>query len=204
MKDRLFPGIIGRGNACFNFTSDVHFGYVHGFKRGGDALVAYVEEKGDSIDMLVYPICFNYRHYLEITLKDLVETCFDILEKTGSRKERGILEREHDLSKIWLLLQEQLILLRKVVDMKESIDQFYKDAFPKIDKFIKEFTQIDPGSFTFRYSKDRKGINSIPRNVRSLNIFTLRDELGVVYEYLYSFDLYLSSIVELKEDINEF
>lgn len=53
-------------------ANDVHSRLVlmtDGYKKAADLMVETTEDDDSTRDFLVYPIIFNYRHYLELSLK---------------------------------------------------------------------------------------------------------------------------------------
>lgn len=68
-----------KNNACFYFgISDET--RIDGFKLAADMLVAAIVSSPVDQDVLVYPIVFNYRQYLELRLKALRVYGFDLYE----------------------------------------------------------------------------------------------------------------------------
>ncbi|HEV3482053.1 MAG TPA: hypothetical protein VGR97_06950 [Candidatus Acidoferrales bacterium] len=53
-----------------NPSCDFDF-YAYSYKRAGDALALRVEAAREGPETFVYPICFLYRHYVELMLKAL-------------------------------------------------------------------------------------------------------------------------------------
>jgi len=63
--------------------------YIHGYYKAADILVnsaldSYINRNRD---VLFFPTIFNYTHYIELSLKYLIEKsedCYDVLEQTES------------------------------------------------------------------------------------------------------------------------
>ncbi len=82
--------------ACLNFTHDEPWGgYAEGFKRLADIGVAHIEETRRSHDFLVYPIIFSYRHFIELTLKEVIRNATRLLDKPVA------IPSTHNLSALW-------------------------------------------------------------------------------------------------------
>ena len=64
-------------NACLNFASMNNKWnlYAEGYKQAGDLLVKHVMDTQSEQDILVYPIFFLYRHYIELRSKDINLWC---------------------------------------------------------------------------------------------------------------------------------
>jgi len=59
-------------NACLNFTHDSWSLYAMGYLKAAERLVALFIDTRESPDSVLYPICFLYRHYVELQLKILI------------------------------------------------------------------------------------------------------------------------------------
>jgi hypothetical protein len=124
-------------NACLNWTHDAHDLYAMAYKEAGDRLVGYVLKNTIDLDVLVYPIVFLYRQYIELRLKEII--------KEG----RALIEDGHGYSKnhkIW-----DLWCTAKKICIKAFENEDYPPKFDYVEHVIKEFYQIDPESFAFRY-----------------------------------------------------
>jgi hypothetical protein len=158
----------GQGERLFRWDSDCHFNacincigptlatVATSYKGGADAL-AHAARKGDAtLDCVILPIVFLYRQYLELSIKDLVETTRAIEEDSSGYP------KHHNLKELW-------------TEAKRLIKQHYGEDTPPeidyIDPCIEEFHQHDPESFSFRYPTDKKG----NVNLRGLNHINLRN-----------------------------
>ena len=117
--------------------------YAQAFKLAAETLVEHIGESRMHLDLLVFPIVFLYRQYLELRLKDLIQ------ETTGLDNE----DRDtHDLTRLW----------RKVRPELQKVFPTSTADFDVAEQKIKQFTTVDPGSFTFRYPEDKKGSPTLP------------------------------------------
>ena len=119
-----------KNNACLNFTSDPTHGYVEGYKRAADLLVAHVMEKGKDQDYLVYPITFLYRQHLELLLKEIITDGRDLLDEGSGHP------NHHELDKLWPVAKG---LIRKICSETKSTPPDFK----AIDHFIAEIAAVD-------------------------------------------------------------
>ncbi len=151
-------------NACFNSSHDGWTLYALGYKDAADLLVLHVEDGGRRQDMLVYPILFSYRQYLELALKGLIRdarTLEDIDEP---------FPKTHRIDELWRICQE--LLLR--ISSGEPIE--YLD---EIGRLISDFSKVDPVSMAFRYPEDRKGIPSLS-GISSINLRNVKEVIGKI------------------------
>lgn len=134
--------------------------HIHGYYKAADILVdsALNSHINRDRDMLFFPIVLNYRHYVELSLKDLIgksEDCYDALEQTsstyGSLKSRlkNNLDNHH-LKPLLNYLTERLLLIGEV-GFEESIRETVLDIH-----------KLDPESITFRYLLKKKGDLTLP------------------------------------------
>jgi hypothetical protein len=84
-------------------------------------------------DSLIYPICFNYRHYIELHLKSLIEESeilYDKIKQLGylqndelPKKFSNSLDNTHNLYKLLVLLLYLMKSFQKIlIKMVKNID----------------------------------------------------------------------------------
>ncbi len=117
--------------------------YALGYKEGADLLVNDIQEGKGTIDFLVYPIMFLYRHYLELTIKNLLRRASYLLDVRLDDK----LEN-HNLNHYWNLLRP---LLERVSPIDDSLHEL-----EHIGRLIAEFSEQDKNSFAFRYPESKQ------------------------------------------------
>lgn len=152
--------------------------YIEGYRKAADYLVDRSVNEG----FLVYPIIFLYRHYLELQLKDLLQQLYRYHNLSYE------LCRTHDLTQLWNRVRP---LMEEISNSPEDIE-----INNHIEVRIKEFVQIDEGSFNFRYPEDKKGhssLTNVPKQggqdminllqVRGV-ITSMAKSLGGVSEYI--------------------
>lgn len=93
-------------------------------------------------DSHIYPIIYNFRHYLELIIKQNIR-CFRLIEHEIEDDEVGY-KPNHSLKELWNTLK---VYLGKI----EDIDQ---DETIVFDKLINELDVVDRNSFAFRYHCD--------------------------------------------------
>lgn len=148
----------------------------------GSYIDSETDESGHvSIDTLVYPICFNARHFIELFLKDSIRKISNLNKKIPPIEVKAT----HDLMGLWdgfsaaiardSRLQQDGVLLREV--------------------FL-EVAEIDNTSMAFRYPSDLDGKVHFPDLVH-INLGVLGDRLREVFKQADDF-IYL--LIELKEE----
>lgn len=117
--------------------------YAYSFKEAADRLLGPIlrgERAG--IDLLVVPIFYLYRHWIELTTKASIR---DLCRHLGKELPAGR-RKSHDLGR-W----DQMIAL--------ATELHGKDAPPhrEADRFVRELRQLDPEGETFRYPEKLNG-----------------------------------------------
>ncbi|MCY3731169.1 MAG: hypothetical protein OXF98_07485 [Rhodospirillaceae bacterium] len=145
-----------------------------GYKKAGDLMVEAAAGRDRlARDTLVFPIIFNYRHFLEISLATYGQAV-------------GIAPnwRSHDLATLWGSVLEML-------DRYGTVDP--DEADPVVGEIILEFAKIDPNSYAYRYPVDRQGrLLSVPQG--DLHLPTLADVMNGVSGYFDGCDAYLNNL----------
>ena len=125
--------------------------YAEAYKLGAETLVEHIRESRMHLDLLVFPIVFLYRQYLELRLKELIEIT------TGLNSED---RREHHLARLW----------RRVRPALEGAFPENSDDFDAAEKMVKDFQEADAGSFTFRYPEDKAGEPTLPPRPKGVRV----------------------------------
>jgi hypothetical protein len=150
---------------------------TEGYKRGADLMVMRSVDNPFDRDTLVFPIIFNYRQFIELSLKYLIAAY-------GSTVGVGPNWISHDLAVLWKTFSHLL--------------GQYGHSYPNPDDLvvagiIAEFAKVDPHSFAYRYPVDTKG-NPIPVAHQDLDLSVLADVMQAVDGYFSGCDGYLDNL----------
>lgn len=147
-------------NACLNMGGGDWDAYAMGYKQARDILVQYVIDYNRDQDLLVYPIVFLYRQYLELRLKELIFVGSRLLDNDAK------IPRTHDLVQLW----------RQVRTNIESVwpDSDTQGHLKAIEVRMKELCDVDSGSVVFRYPEDKDGAATLA-GLAHINLKQLRD-----------------------------
>ncbi|MBG0587301.1 hypothetical protein [Enterobacter kobei] len=164
--------------------------YAEGFETAALEMIniALASQKFEhSVDTLVYPICFNMRHSVELRLKKLWMD-LEILSKFTFEKlqahrlnkidKNPALDRTkvltfpnikalqyHDISAIWTSISEY----------SPIIDNRFTPLINLISDFIQDIAEIDPTGQTFRYPADNDSkTHLLDTPLISINILQVR------------------------------
>lgn len=140
----------------------VTFGYIDSYRTAAEELIELTGQH----DLLLFPIMFCYRQYLELVLKNI---CYQNMSKEDY--EKFIKKSSHNLIKIWSSSLKYL----------NNVDAEGKDL---IDQIIKIFDCLDENSFTFRYEFDKKNNKSIKQDKLAINMFELKKIMDTVDNYI--------------------
>ena len=153
-----------------------------GYKLIADQAVDQVIASRDPYarDTMVYPIFFNYRHFIEISLKAFID---EFSEEAGV----PVGKKDHRLMPLW-------DTYCSIFDVIMGSDRD-TDAEASVKSVISEFDKFDPNSFAMRYATDRKGKQIVLPHV-AFELTGLKDVMESVENF---FDGSLSYVMQLVE-----
>lgn len=150
---------------------------MSGYKHGADLMVERSAEHRYDRDTLVFPILFNYRQYIELSLKYLIATY-------GRTVGVEAIWNSHDLTRLWTTFLE-------VLDGYGERDSDGSDGI--VGEIVAEFAKVDPKSFSYRYPVDIKG-QPIELTHDRLDLPSLADVMQAVDGYFNGCDGYLDHL----------
>ena len=153
-----------------------------GFFEAGFNLVEAIKEGKWTIDILVYPTVFNFRHGIELYMKHFIIVC-EKLNPTAAT-----IKKNHSLLDNWT----------KTADAIRGLNHpYFKETdIQAVELIIKDFACIDPDNQVFRYPEDKTGKPFIDE-FSMINIGVLENGMRVVFDV---FEAWESGIVALCED----
>ena len=166
-------------NACIN--NWMQFAELASYYvRPADNLVSNALNDHMLLDVLVYPICFLYRHGLELILKDLSWKSHYLAtgEKQFAKNDWKELGR-HSLQELWQVGGEKAALV-----LGADFPLSTTDA-QSVELLLNRFERHDPGSFSFRYPISKKKGRTHP-DLANVNVRVLRESVHHVFQRLES------------------
>lgn len=128
--------------------------FTIGYKEAGDLLLQHTLKAGRQ-NVLVYPIIFLYRHYIELILKEIILNNWEYLGISQSFPEG------HNIYKLWKICRQNMQEADKLVDPGFAESEEYQkeiiQAYDALEADLSKFAEIDPDSQSFRYPVDSKG-----------------------------------------------
>lgn len=155
---------------------------VIGFKRAADILVEHTLERRHDRDFVVYPIVFSYRHFLELTVKELAYMVRIARCDPNAKRPFG-----HTLGRPWDELRSFASEYPDVTD---------PDALSVVDSVISEFERVDPGSFAFRYGVSGTGEQLIPDDLKTIDLRNLMGVMNRTESYFDGYEGWLSALLD--------
>lgn len=150
---------------------------IDGYKRSADIAVAHCAEQPADRDFLVYPIIFNYRQFIELSLKYQLATHGEPVGIDANWK-------THSLERLWGEFEMML-------DRYGTPDP--DEADPVVAAVVAQFAKIDPKSDAYRYPVDQRG-NPLPVAFAATHLPNLADVMQAVAGYFSGCDGYLSDL----------
>ncbi len=176
-----------QSNACLNWHWDPFDPYSRGYRKAADILATYVVKNHRDQDMLVYPILFLYRHYIELKLKEITHYGSMLLE--GSK---GI-PQGHDLNELWLEARKVLERIEPEVPI-EDLDNF--------ESGLNQLVKMDRFSTAFRYPEDKKGKPSLPQ-VYHINIRNVQEVMARLCSFLDACTSHIDHLRDCQAELYE-
>lgn len=166
------------------------YGYMQGYKETADTLITHaVNSKNIRIlDTFVFPICFLYRQYVELAMKNI------FLQYSGVDKEakiKVIKKVSHNLIEIWKIIKPILI--------QETTEEEKKDI-EVVEDYIKQFNEFDKSSFIFCYLTNKE-LDLSFNEAQYLDLINLRERMNEVYNFFEGYDVKLNTLRDFKYEM---
>lgn len=193
--ERLFTG-------TSNYYQFAHFGwglksqfygYIKGYKSVSDAAVDLAVNSKDiaKLDTYVFPIIFNYRQFLELSLKSLYLDYSDDEPKTRLETIKKV---SHDLMKMWDKVEPILLSTNDGTDHKKMI--------AIVKSYVKQYHDMDEGSFNFRYPITKQ-MTPVFKKEERIDLVNLKQRIGELSNFFDGMDGALDDLKQRKADWEE-
>ena len=169
--DRIFSA--GRDARPADSIGERNYRLGKGYKLAGDVLVGNFLGEPRDHDNLIYPILYCYRHYIEVALKEIVEDHGQWMGITLSKK-------DHNLRELWKLFLQIALAYHHDPSNEAAI---------VVSNCIEEFAQVDPGSFAFRYARDKRSDALIPLGFGAIDLVNVLDVMNGIQNFFECSDL---------------
>jgi hypothetical protein len=146
--------------------STTSYKYVLGYKAAADRLARSLLEDRSSLDLIIFPMVFLYRQYLELSLKRLLREGSRVFDK------QFVLPKHHRIDTLWS-------------QCKSLIGPGVKDEdVVALEACINEFSTIDPSSMAFRYHVDTHNNPSLPPDLKYIDIRNLAQVMAKIHSFI--------------------
>lgn len=163
-------------------------GYRMGYKAAADNLIEDALSSKDisKLDTFVFPAIFLYRHYIELTLKDLIITLADL---NREEKIQMLKKYSHNLDVLW----------KDFVKVSLDITGEANDvALNTVGKYVQEFHCIDKGSVSFRYPFTKE-LELIFGNEKRINLRHLKERMEEIEMFFVGAGNYMYDLKRASE-----
>lgn len=186
--------------------------YAEGYKKAADRLIDHQIDQDSNVhenDYLVYPICFMYRQFIELRLKEILQ-----LGSVWVDKEKDISRsmNTHNLADIWKYDVRPILEYFFPSYKKSKLDLAYNYIYQflyteEIKKNSNQLTQeekdqleIDPQSYAFRYPIGKNGF-PVLMSVESISLVNLKNRMLEIGDFLDNCLLGIHHKIEIKTEI---
>lgn len=168
-------------NACVGANGNPQIiEYANGFATAANLLIDQVirdESKTIFVDELIYPICFNMRHALELHLKAAIENITIVSRLRGRSLPEFPAASTHDLGNIWQYLKANA----------EVLDKRYSVYLTRLEEFVNDIAVVDSTGQVFRYPFDTENIKHLV-DVSIINVIVLQRRFNKLETLLSEFN----------------
>jgi hypothetical protein len=172
-------------------------GYTEGYRRGARLLVEHVMERQRDQDHLVYPVIFLYRHHIELALKNIIRHTPYIIGRPLTRSQKKTISASHRLDILWQDLKTLLADVCKAAGW-DKIDAADEEG---VDSYIRQLTALDRDSYSFRYTRSKKGAPSLPAELKYINLQHFAEMVERLADYLDALDTAVTVLEEGKMEM---
>jgi hypothetical protein len=171
-------------NAIVGSSPDAGETYAAGFFEAAEAIAAQARD-GSYKDRLFYPMCFLYRHALEVVLKERIKGVEELISARAYSEDELAgqvrvapevdeeLEETHSLERLLGILERRLAVLQ------------YTDVIPSdVRAAVIELHHRDLRGETFRYARIKGTGRQVFEKQECFDIEQIASRLGEAYQFL--------------------
>jgi hypothetical protein len=167
----------------------LEYAYAQGFFALGMAGIEKLEDTRHHDTGLAVAVLFNFRHYLELSLKSLIRICADL-----TRAPNPDVVNEHGLMPLWGKAKP---LLEKAFPPPPERDETVRH----VERCLNDFHQVDPNSQLFRYSTDKAG-NSVGARLPDLDLPRLTKTMQDLQAFFSGCDAYADHLKQFRDEMD--
>ncbi len=165
----------------------------NGFQRTVEILIDILNRENEVEDTLVYPIVYNARHSIELSLKIIIEQLWKIQKQKGIKKSQELILQEKKE-----IHTHNIRVLYGTIEKLSKIDRRIPHYFKDIEDLIKTY-YFDTEGDAFKYESDREEHpHMIQNGISHISVNTLGKQFKMVM------NLFDNMIYFLEECIREY
>lgn len=168
-------------NACVGNNGGPYdlYDYAKGYFDATKTLLNHLQDDGNRIDLIVYPICYNFRHAVELCLKYVI-TDLSKAKGTAHRFKGG-----HRLLQNWKAARS---LLEHIQTTEEDVIYF--------EKVVTCIDEVDHNNAqTFRYPESIKGDQHL-KEWSTINLPTVQEHNARISEIAHAWHVGIEAALE--------
>jgi hypothetical protein len=199
----FYNDITSRHNIVISSTAAPRYNFgafAKGYHLAANRLSQEFLSKNGFRDYEGYPIVFLYRHALELNLKNVIYWAVRLCPFKNIASIDSKLYNRHELTELAQLSRDLLLKLFPA-------DPDIKKVTKRIITTAKEFDEIDPTSFSYRYPIDRKGSYSTKKH-QIVNILSIHKNMDCLLSDLetvnFGLDIETDKAQELYQVLNDY
>ncbi|HEY9693692.1 MAG TPA: hypothetical protein V6D15_15920 [Oculatellaceae cyanobacterium] len=169
--------------------------FAKGYKFAANLIAEELIESYNFPYYQAYPVVFLYRHALELQLKSIIYGVAKLLFFKDIEDIDNKLYNHHDLSK----LSEKAY---HVITQAFPDDVTLQKLLEKVVRVAKDFSEIDPNSFAYRYPINKNGEHSTQRN-QFVNLRSLATHMDNLLSELEVIEFGLNVETDLAQEVYE-
>lgn len=140
-----------------------HRDYIHGYKKAADLLVKEIgNDMSIGTGMLAYPILHLYRHFIELSLKEILTIG------------RQTPPKDHRLNDLWNAVAN--------LAEDEQIDERGSDFMAQLERCVLDYHELDGSGTVFRYADVPSPV--CPADLNFTNLFNVMEKLDLQLDCL--------------------
>lgn len=192
--DVLFaPGDSAWEDALVNWPMDNGWARSEGFYLGAKLLAETIDGPHSDQDTLLYPIAFLYRHYVELSLKQIVRDGNRLFGEEDDYVGENVKKTlNHSLTKYW----SRCKAIYQAIWPQGRVEELLV-----VENCIKEFDNYDPNAQGFRYDTDRDG-NPTLNGLNRVGVRRLAHAMEGLHSFLGGGHDEIIHLLEIKQEID--